>query len=726
MKPPADPAALVRPELRRLEAYRLDRSPCRHKLDQNESPYEPPRRLKRQVAERLLAADWSLYPDFHADELRRDLGAFHDWPADGILVGNGSNELLDLCLSALVQPGSEVLGSEPSFALYRMMVLKAGGVPRFLPAEDGPASGVDPARVADRRTVPSTAEPASAGPRLPLAALLAEVARQPRRPLVLCSPNNPTGEALAPAAVAALLERLEGPLLLDNAYGEFCRHDYRPLLDRHPQLILLRTFSKAWALAGLRLGYLLADPRLVAELLKVKLPYNLGHAGVLAGRAALAAAPAARRRIAAIRARREQWRQMLAAAGPGLEVMPSEANFLLVRCPGPAAARSLRDGLAARGIRVRDVGAYPGLAGCLRISVGSGAALRATRRALAEMGGGAAGEPGEPGAPGVPGGETAGAVRAGTGGGTMPAEAAGAAEPAAGAAGAAGAAESAARAPIGASVAVVATPGAMAAAPAMREMPAAPGFDRIGEIGGAAHADATGDGAAGAADGVTPSAAAGPLAVDSAAPGAGGRRGEVERATGETRVRLALALDGGRRRIDVPNGFFGHMLTALATHGGLGLEVTAAGDLHVDLHHTVEDVGIAFGEALDAALGERRGVTRFGTAFAPLDEALARAVVDLSGRGFFAWAAPPEVAASWVTAEFPLTLVADFFQAVADRGRLTLHLEVLAARNGHHAAEAAFKAVALALRQAAAAAPSRGGEVAGDGEVPSTKGTLTA
>ncbi|HEY6321004.1 MAG TPA: imidazoleglycerol-phosphate dehydratase [Thermoanaerobaculia bacterium] len=199
---------------------------------------------------------------------------------------------------------------------------------------------------------------------------------------------------------------------------------------------------------------------------------------------------------------------------------------------------------------------------------------------------------------------------------------------------------------------------------------------------------------------------------------AGGRRGEVERATGETRVRLALDLDGGARQVEVGNGFFGHMLDALATHGGLGLEVSAAGDLHVDLHHTVEDVGIAFGEALAAALGGRRGVTRFGSAFAPLDEALARAVVDLSGRGFFAYSAPPDLAASWVTADFPLTMVADFFQAVADRGRLTLHLEILAARNGHHAAEAAFKAAALALRQAVAPRPGP--------LVPSTKGTLTA
>ena len=143
---PIDPAALVRPELRRLTAYHLDLSPCRHKLDQNESPYEPPARLKRQVAAELLAAGWARYPDFHADALRRDLGAFHGWPPEGVLVGNGSNELLDVCLSALVEPGAEVLGREPSFGLYRLMVLKAGGVPRFLHADamDEAAPAADP------------------------------------------------------------------------------------------------------------------------------------------------------------------------------------------------------------------------------------------------------------------------------------------------------------------------------------------------------------------------------------------------------------------------------------------------------------------------------------------------------------------------------------------------------------------------------------------------------
>lgn len=197
------------------------------------------------------------------------------------------------------------------------------------------------------------------------------------------------------------------------------------------------------------------------------------------------------------------------------------------------------------------------------------------------------------------------------------------------------------------------------------------------------------------------------------------RTATIERKTRETDVALRLDLDGGAHRIDVPDGFFAHMLEALATHGGLGLEVAATGDTHVDLHHTVEDVGIALGEALAAALGEKRGIVRFAHAYAPLDEALARAVVDLSGRGFLAWRCPEALEASWVTRTFPLTLVVDFLQALADRGRMTLHVDVLQGRNPHHGAEAVFKAVALALRQAVALR-------AGSEEAPSTKGTLSA
>ncbi len=195
----------------------------------------------------------------------------------------------------------------------------------------------------------------------------------------------------------------------------------------------------------------------------------------------------------------------------------------------------------------------------------------------------------------------------------------------------------------------------------------------------------------------------------------GQRTGRVERETGETRVAAAVDLGGGECRVATGVGFFDHMLAQLSRHGRIGLEVEARGDLHVDAHHTVEDVGLALGEALDAALGNRAGVERFGDAWAPLDEALARAVIDLSGRPFCRVGVPPELVTAFVTPQFPLSLVGEFARALATRARLTLHLDLERAVDPHHAAEAMFKALAVALRRAI--------EVTG-ADVPSTKGTL--
>ncbi len=357
------PLESVRPEIRALAVYGLEEAEARFKLDQNESPWEPPRRLKERVAAELLARRWARYPETHGDSLRRALARRHGWPAEGVLVGSGSNELLAVALETFAggagdgSAGREVLGVQPSFSMYPIHVTRVGGRARFV----GPREDLA----------------------LPMDELAREVERDPRRPLLLCTPNNPTGEAVEPAAVSALAERLEAPLLLDNAYGELCRHDYRPLLDRHPNLVLFRSFSKAWALGGLRVGYLLARPELAAELLKVKLPYNLGHAPLVAAFASLEAEASCERRVRALVARRVRWAELLAEHG--LAPLPSEANFLLVRLATAEAARELHRGLAGRGILVRDLGSAPGLAGCLRITVGDGRALRATRAALEDL-----------------------------------------------------------------------------------------------------------------------------------------------------------------------------------------------------------------------------------------------------------------------------------------------------------------------------------------------------
>jgi imidazoleglycerol phosphate dehydratase HisB len=194
------------------------------------------------------------------------------------------------------------------------------------------------------------------------------------------------------------------------------------------------------------------------------------------------------------------------------------------------------------------------------------------------------------------------------------------------------------------------------------------------------------------------------------------RSATIERVTGETSVRGQLALDGtGAADVRTGIGMLDHLLTALARHARLDLTLTCTGDLQVDDHHTAEDCGIALGQALDRALGDRRGITRFGWAYAPLDEALARAVVDCSGRGLALIDLDLEREALGALA---CENVGHVLSSLATTARVTLHVDVLRGANDHHRAEAAFKATALALRQAVGRS--------GFDDVPSTKGSLGA
>jgi len=194
-----------------------------------------------------------------------------------------------------------------------------------------------------------------------------------------------------------------------------------------------------------------------------------------------------------------------------------------------------------------------------------------------------------------------------------------------------------------------------------------------------------------------------------------GREASITRKTSETDITLVLDLDGSRD-INVTTGvpFFDHMLHALARHGRFGLTVDATGDVEIDPHHTVEDVGIALGQALRAALGDRIGIERYGFAYAPLDEALARVVIDVSGRPYleFTGTFPEPV----IGQDFAASLVEEFWRALVVNAGLTVHIDLLRARNSHHAAEAIFKAGAIALRGAI--------RQTGDSDVPSTKGVL--
>jgi imidazoleglycerol-phosphate dehydratase len=194
------------------------------------------------------------------------------------------------------------------------------------------------------------------------------------------------------------------------------------------------------------------------------------------------------------------------------------------------------------------------------------------------------------------------------------------------------------------------------------------------------------------------------------------RTATIERRTGETDVRLTLALEGsgaGARETGV--GFLDHMLDLLARHGRMDLDVKVSGDLETGAHHTAEDTAIVLGQALDAALGERVGIVRYGAAVVPMDEARASCAIDISGRPFTLFEAELPAGA---TGGFEHELTEEFFRALANSAKLTLHLRVETGSNAHHMIEAAFKAFARALRAAVAIDPSESG-------VPSTKGTLT-
>ena len=338
-----DPVSFVKPAVRAVSAYTLAARPARVKINQNENPFELPEELKREVLEEALRRPWGRYPEFDPRELREALAEFVGFRPDGVLVGNGSNELIEALLLVTVGPGTRVVIPEPTFTLYALLTGILGG---------------EAVRV---RLEASLRYDASA---------LVDAARRAGASLtIVCSPNNPTGSVMSLPEVERLCRETEGLVVVDEAYHEFAGATVVPLLDRHPNLVVLRTFSKAMALAGLRVGYLLAAPALVREIDKARLPYNVNFFSEIAALLAL------RRRdvLAAAVTRLRRLRDgVMAEVGsmPGIVVHPSHANFFLLELL-EADPKAVFEALYARGILVRDVTSYPGLSRCLRISVGS-------------------------------------------------------------------------------------------------------------------------------------------------------------------------------------------------------------------------------------------------------------------------------------------------------------------------------------------------------------------
>jgi histidinol-phosphate aminotransferase len=355
------PLAWVKPAVRSLSAYTLAARRADVKLNQNENPYDVPEALKRRVVEQVLARPWSRYPDFDPHELVEALARAAGWTKDGVLAGNGSNELIQALFLVTVGPGTRVVVPEPTFSLYALLTRILGG--ETLVAALGPDLEYQPRA-------------------------LIEMARELAPTLtVVCSPNNPTGSVLEPDDVAALCTAAPGLVVVDEAYHEFSGRSVVPLLARHPNLVVLRTFSKAMAMAGLRVGYLLADPALVREVNKARLPYNLNFVSQAAALAVLEDPALMRESVERIvTARQELFRRLAHVAG--VRPYPSHANFILFELE-EADPRAVFESVWKRGVLVRDVSAYPRLGRCLRVSVGSDeeneAFLAALKHALDEQ-----------------------------------------------------------------------------------------------------------------------------------------------------------------------------------------------------------------------------------------------------------------------------------------------------------------------------------------------------
>ena len=355
--------ARVKPSVRALGAYTLRPYEPRIKLNQNESPYDVPGEIKARIARRLEHRPWNRYPPFVARDLIAAVAEATGWAEDGVLVANGSNELIQAVLAVTVSAGTRVVIPEPTFTLYRLMTEVNGG------------------------TVASV--PLTAALRFDVDAIVRAAREADAAVIVLCSPNNPTGCWLTEDEILCIHDQTDALVLLDQAYVEFGGSDGIPLLEGRPRLGVLRTFSKAMAMAGLRAGYMLAHPALAAEVHKAKLPYNLNFftevaaAEVLRGRALLAG------NVVAIRAERDRLLREMRRI-PGIHVFDSAANFVLFRVDAPGITHTAVFDrlLEEHGILVRDVSKYPLLDRCLRVNAGTpdetGAFLDALRTIMSE------------------------------------------------------------------------------------------------------------------------------------------------------------------------------------------------------------------------------------------------------------------------------------------------------------------------------------------------------
>lgn len=550
-----DVLKLVRPNILGLEAYSTARDDCGSNqpeifLDANENPYN--NGINR-------------YPDPHQKALKAKVAEIKGISADSLFIGNGSDEAIDLVYRVFCVPGaSNAVSIAPSYGMYE--VAAAMNDIEFRKVQQRPDFSMDTEAMlsaADSKT----------------------------RLMFICSPNNPTGNSFPVKQIEDILERFGGVVVLDEAYIDFSvRPSLTSLVKRYPNLIVLQTLSKAWGMAGLRIGLAIADPAVIALMSKVKYPYNIN---VLAQKMALMKLDEAAKdkAVAEIVGQRFRLEKELAKCPEVKGIYSSDANFLLVRFENPD---EVYERLLAGGVIVRNRSKVSGCEGCLRITVGTPVENDRLLRLLSSS----VSEPVEATTPGM-------------------------------------------------------------------------------EI-------------------------------------LGGRHIRIVRNTKETKIALELDLDsiGGSGHISTGLPFFDHMLDQIPNHGGVALSINAKGDLQVDEHHTIEDVGIVFGEAINAALGSKLGMARYGFVL-PMDDCDAAVLMDFGGRIDFKWNA--EFKREKV-GDVPTEMFSHFFQSVCAGAKCNLHIWAEGV-NEHHKAEAIFKAFARALRMAVAKTPF-------PYELPSSKGIL--
>jgi histidinol-phosphate aminotransferase len=338
-------------------AYTLAAPTARRKLNQNESPFDFPTELKRQLLEQVAAQPWQRYPEFAPPELLARLAEHYGWVPEGVLVGNGSNELIQSTFSVSLGAGDRVVAPSPTFSLYRLLTAVLGGHYVPVPLGDGFVFDVD--------------------------GLIKAAQRESARVIVLNSPNNPTGSALPEGAVERILSQTEALVVCDEAYQDFGGPSAIRLLSHSSRLVVLRTFSKAFGLAGLRFGLALAHPAVAREIAKGKLPYNVNLMTLAAARTALDHAPMLAARTREVIEVRDRFVARLRDV-PGLIVYPTAANFVLLRSQSLPAKELFRRLLDDYGILVRDVSDSTQLSECLRISIGTSEDMDAVIDALGE------------------------------------------------------------------------------------------------------------------------------------------------------------------------------------------------------------------------------------------------------------------------------------------------------------------------------------------------------